>query len=454
MREPNQTPQPLTHVAARRLSKRAWLRLSAALGGPALLAACVQGPGRQDQAPAAPSAGPVTIRHMPWNATKDIQAPQDVAEMFAAKQKRITVQVEPPGGDIYQKLDTLLAADQEPDTFYLQGWTWQPYAVRGAALDLTPLIRNDRGFPAGAVFPKPHQEQTNWQDRTYMVPNDTGGFVLFFNKDLFDRAGLGYPNERWTWDDWFKASERLTSGEGDAKVYGYEAQTNWRRNSWWIKQAGKEAWDRIVGPTKSALDDPLVIDTVQRQVDMVHRYRYSPVPGAQGVNIYTGRTAMKVEGDWTMWTYRQDQRIRWDVAPLPRHKQRATVLLVHGSSASARTKQKDAAWEWLKFYTTEDAQRAHVIATGRVAITPELAKKIFLPFAKSEFGAEHPEVFLTRWDHGSHFGITDVLADVEKEAINPAFTTIFKGEQAVAPTLREAARKANEILKSSRMAAR
>ncbi|MGH2371411.1 MAG: extracellular solute-binding protein, partial [Chloroflexota bacterium] len=367
------------------MSKRQWLHLVSGLAGATALAACGAQSGASDERGAtAATAEPVTIRHIPWNATKDIQAPQDVVEIFAAKQPRITVAVEPPAANVYEKLDTLLAADQAPDTIYLQGWRWQEYAVRGAVLNLTPLLRKDRGFSASTVLTKPHLDQTTWQDGTYMIPNDTGGYVLYFNKDLFNRAGMAYPSDRWTWDDWFQAAERLTTGEGDAKIYGYEAQRPWRRNSWWIKQAGKEAWDRIVAPTKSLLDDAVVIDTIQRQVDMVHRYRYSPVPGTKEVNIYTGRTAMKVEGDWIMWRFRQDQRIPWDIAPLPKHKQRATVLLVHGSSGMAGTKHPDAAWEWLKFYTTEEAQRAHVLATGRVPITPELAKKIFLPYAESE----------------------------------------------------------------------
>jgi multiple sugar transport system substrate-binding protein len=431
-----------------------WARAVGAAGGAAgglALASCAQGQGA-GEAPPAQSAAPVTIRHMPWNAAKDIQAPQDVVPLFAAKHPRITVQVEPPGGNIYQKLETLFAADQEPDVFYLQGWMWQSYAVRGSLLDLAPLLRRDRAFPAGAVFARPHLEQTHWQDRTYMVPNDTGGFVLFFNRELFERSGVAVPNDTWTWDDWQSAAERLTRGDGDAKVFGYEAQENWRRNSYWIKQTGKEPFDRISGPGACLMDDPAVVEAVQRQVDTVQRLRIAPKLEDQAT-IYNGRAAMKVEGDWTMWTYKQDGRIRWDVAPLPRHKRRATVLLVHGSSAAARTRHREAAWEWLKFYTTEEAQRAHVLATGRVTITPELARRIFVPYAKQEFAAEHPEVFLTRWEYGSHWGVSDALDEAERDAINPAFQAAFRGEQPVATALREAARKATDILKASRMAA-
>jgi ABC-type glycerol-3-phosphate transport system substrate-binding protein len=262
---------------------------------------------------------------------------------------------------------------------------------------------------------------------------------------------VAYPTDRWTWDDWFRAAEKTTTGQGDTKVFGYQAQENWVRNSYWVKQAGKESWDRIVGPSRSLFDDPVVLDALQRQIDMRLRYRYAPMP-ADGATIYNGRAAMMVEGDWTMWTYRQDQRVRWGVAPLPGNKRKATVLLVHGSSMAARSKAPEATWEWMKYYTGEEAQQLHVQATGRVAITPDLARKIFLPYAKSEFGCENPEVFLTRWEYGSHWGISDIMADMERDVLTPAFLAVFRGEQPAATALPEAAKKVNEMLKSSRMA--
>jgi multiple sugar transport system substrate-binding protein len=392
----------------------------------------------------------MTIRHMPWEAPKDIQAAEDVAKAFNQKNGRVTVKVEPAGGLIYDKLTALFAANQAPETFYLQGWLWQQYAVRGMLVDLAPVMRKDRAFNVSEVFPPAHADQTRWKDGTFMVPNDTGGFVLYYNRDLFDRAGVPYPTDRWTWDDWQKAARELTKGEGSEKVFGYEAQENWRRNSWWIKQAGKEAWDRIAGPSKSLLDDPVVLDAVQRQVDTRLKHRVAPMP-EDGATFANGRAAMKIEGDWIMFDLKQAGRVRWDVAPLPRDKKQATVLLVHGSSAAVSGTDHDAAWEWLKYYTTEEAQRIHVTASGRVAITPELAKRIFLPIAKDSYGAARPEVFLTRWEHGSHFGITDVLDSVERDAINPAFTAVFRGQQAVSTALPEAARLATQILKGSRM---
>ena len=62
-------------------------------------------------------------------------------------------------------------------------------------------------------------------------------------------------------------------------------------------------------------------------------------------------------------------------------------------------------------------------------------------------------MFLTRWEHGSHYGITDLIDPIEREALNPAFTAAFRGEQPVASALGEAARKTNELLRSSRMVA-
>lgn len=427
-----------------RFSRRSLL--AGGVAAPAVLAACGLAGRGGDQ----PTAAPVAIRHTPWPPVVDLQSAQAVEKLFAQRHPSIAVQIEPGQGNQYDKLESLMAAGSESDTFHLQGWFWQGYAVRGALLDLNPVLRKDRAFPASAVFAKPQLEQTRWQDRTYMVPSDTGGYVLFYNKDLFDRAGVAYPNERWTWDDWFRAAERLTGGQAETKTFGYEVSDQWWRNAPWWKQAGKEAFDRVVGPTRCLLDDPNVLDAVQRQADMRLRYRYAPMPEDRAP-IYDGRTAMKPEGDWTMKFYKPP-KFAWDIAPLPRHKQPATILLVHGHAASARTRHPEAVWQWLKFWTTEEGQRQHVITTGRVPITPELAKKLFLTYAKAEFGVPSPEVFLRRWEHGSHWGISDVNADLETQVLNPLFRAALRGEQPVVSAMREATRQANEILKRSRMA--
>src|SRR5688500_5582386 len=122
------------------MTRRRWLaRLSWGAASTVMAAACA-GPAGMGAGggQTAPAKGPMTIRHMPWEAPKDIQAAEDVAKAFNQKNGRVTVKVEPAGGPNYDKLTALFAASQAPETFYLQGWLWQQYAVRGMLLDLAP----------------------------------------------------------------------------------------------------------------------------------------------------------------------------------------------------------------------------------------------------------------------------------------------------------------------------
>lgn len=419
-----------------------------AFGAGSLLAACQT---RSIADSAQPAAGPVEIRHVPQNSVKDEEAFRRIAEAFNQRQQKVRVVAEAPGDNSYVKLDTLIAGGMPPDAAWTQGSQWMRYLAQGVLLDLAPIVSKDRSFPADKIFIKAHDEQTKFRGKTYVMPLNTGGFALYFNKDLFDRAGVRYPSDGWTWDDWFRTAEKLTSSSGDQKQWGHTVYSNYKWNVPWMKQIQKEGWDRPMAPAKCQLDDPAIVDAMRRQADMRLRYQYAPMP-ADGTDFYKGRVAMNISGEWEMWRLRQEGRVKWDVAVLPRNKRAATLLFVQGSMVLNTTRAPDAIWTWLKELTTEDAQRQVIQASSRMPATPELAQKLFLPYAQQEFGAEHPDVFMKQWEYGTTHFSSDLTSRLEKEALDPGMKSVMEGQIGVQDGLAEITRLANEILKSSKLA--
>lgn len=311
-------------------------------------------------------------------------------------------------------------------------------------------MQKDRAFPADKVLLKSYDDQVKYQNKTYVLPMNTAGFVMYFNKEMFSRAGVRTPADGWTWDDWFGAAEKLTTGTGDQKQFGATVYSNYKWNVVWMKQIQKEGWDRNVAPTKSLLDDREIVDAMRRQADMRTRFQYAPLP-ADNASFAAGRVAMDVNGDWQMPTLKRAGRADWDVAVLPKGKRAATAFFVQGNAAAATTKQPDALWEWLKYITTEEAQRHVVETSGRTPITPELGQKLFVPVAKENFGVGHPEVFLKQWEYGSSYFNSALTARLEREVLDPGFKQVMEGQAPVVDGLAETARLATELLKSSRV---
>jgi multiple sugar transport system substrate-binding protein len=428
---------------------RRTLILGGGAGALAALAACGRGQQGQETQPSSQTAPTIDLRHIPQNSVKDGEAFRRAVDDFNQRQSRIRVIVEEPGDNSYVKFDTLIAAGTPPDAAWTQASQWPAYLARGALLDLTPIVQRDRSFPADRVYPKVHDDQTKFRGRIYVVPNNTGGFVTYFNKEMFDRAGVPYPKEGWTWDDYFHVAEKLTTGTGDQKQFGGTVYSNYKWNVPWTKQINKEGWDRVLAPTKCLLDDAEIVDAMRRQAELRTRFQHAPMP-ADNATFANGRVAMVINGEWNMWDLRQAGQVRWDMTVLPKGKRAATLLFVQGNMVSVSTKHPDEVWEWLKELTGEQAQRYVVESAGRMPITPELAQKLFVPYAKEKYGAEHPEVALKQWEIGTTYVSSDLTSRLEKEALDPGMKQIMEGQVAVAPGLAETARLANEILKSSK----
>ena len=64
-----------------------------------------------------------------------------------------------------------------------------------------------------------------YNGKTYSLPYRNDWYVLYYNKDLFDAAGVEYPSNDMTWEEYYDLAAKMTSGEGSSKVYGSHNHT-------------------------------------------------------------------------------------------------------------------------------------------------------------------------------------------------------------------------------------
>ena len=193
---------------------RTTIRRSAAPAALALtlaLTACAQGSAtRTDDAAA--SGGPVTVRYMNFSANggheKDLDA---IKAAFESAYPDVKVQIETvPYDDYFTKLQTAVAGGTAADAFELNYENFVTYSSNGS---LAPLKTVD------ATAYKPSLLQAFSANGTqYGLPESFSNVVLFYNKDLFAKAGVDEPTADWTWADEQAAAEKLTDKK--AGVWG------------------------------------------------------------------------------------------------------------------------------------------------------------------------------------------------------------------------------------------
>jgi multiple sugar transport system substrate-binding protein len=336
--------------------KYRWL---AALAAGLLFAVTACGSGGGD-------SGPVTVTYAVWN--KD-QMPglQQVVTEFEKSHPNIHVQLElTPFDQYWTKLQTSAGSGSAPDVFWMNGPNAQLYESNGMLLPLSDRIKKD-GVDL-AMYQHDLVSLYQYDGQQFGVPRDFDTVGLWYNKELFDAAGVPYPNASWTWADLQRAAQQLTNpGKG---VYGVAAALMNQENYYnTIPQAGGSVISK--DGKHSGYDDPATIAGMGFWTDLI---KQGLSPSLQQMTdtaplqlFQSGKVAMYYGGSWRAIALNQNDytKNRVDVAPLPAGKQQAVVIHGLANVVYAKSKHPDQAWELAKFLSS--AQAADILAqTGTV----------------------------------------------------------------------------------------
>lgn len=304
--------------------------------------------------------GPATtITYAIWGDTTELANQQKIVDAFTAKNPSIKVKVTVADWDTYwDKLQTSLAGGNAPDVFVMDGPLFPDYQTRDQLLDLNPLIARD-GFDTGQLADLGVKDFTAPDGHLYGLPRDLSTVALYYNKKMFDAAGIPYPDNTWGWYKLVDVATRLTKTSGGATQWGFYTETSDMENYWssLVWQAG--------GDILSADKKSVVIDTDQAAAglqflqDLIYKYKVmaQPVPGGAAGDLFeNGQAAMEANGSWLVPTH-EAAGIDFGVAPLPRGPAgQATSVNPSGVVVYKGTKSPEAAWEFVKCYTGPDMQ--------------------------------------------------------------------------------------------------
>jgi len=304
---------------------------------------------------------PVKLTLFTWTLPGELAINQELCRQFEAQHPSLTVEViNEPGLRAMDKLQTMVAAGNPPDVMSIHGAYFMPMAANGSLLDLGPFVEEDKGFGLADFYPQ-LVEQCRYRGRLYSLPRYTSVYVLFYNKDLFDAAGLPYPDESWTWDDYLAAARKLTVGNSDPtrRRFGCVIDFWGARIYPWVWAAGGEVLDKA--GKRCLLDRPESQEALQFLVDLRHKWKVCPpttqAEKKQNIAMFAnGRVGMFQTGAWDIQAMREAKTLRWDVAPMPKRRQHATLLGMENYAIAATTKHPKEAWQLFAFLLSPEAQ--------------------------------------------------------------------------------------------------
>jgi len=362
-----------------KLSRRDFLKIGAAAGAMTLAGCAAPAAAPQQPAPAAgteattgPAAVPAAgeIEYFMYDLGPANQSREEMRDAFQAANPGAKVKVTVlPYDEMWQKVAALMAAGQPPDVMY-GDFSLVRNALEGQLLDLTDYMKAD------PVLSDPNQFTVNMQDdvqakygTSKIVALIMGTWVpiLYYNKDMFDAAGVAYPTEDWTWEDVREAARKLT--KDDRSQFGVQLGTTFDNVGWmWWGQKPDNFWAIPQAfPETCNFDNPTGIGVMQVYYDLTYVDKSAPTPDeASGYSNYAGpfgagKAAMYSGGDWDAgWSFRE-LPFKWDMTLTPKMRKDyrpALNTMVATNTIASATKNPDIAWNFIRFITaTEEGQK-------------------------------------------------------------------------------------------------
>jgi multiple sugar transport system substrate-binding protein len=284
-----------------------------------------------------------------------------IIEMFEAANPDIQVQLEPVGsGDYYARILTQIAAGDPPDLLQIGDDAVPMFVDRGAFLPLDDFIASEQYPLDTAIYLPGVMEPGKWNGAQYLLPKDFSPMAIYYNKQLFDAAGVPYPQEGWTWDDLLATAQQLTltDASGNVTQWGIQLPGPWTTGfEYWVAAAGGSLISEDGANFVGYMDAPEVQAAVQFYADLYNEYKVAPPPadmnafGGGNSEFDSGKAAMRLFGRWPQAGMKENPNIDLGVAPLPAGAERAGVLFWGGFGISSLSENPEAAWRFLRFYT-------------------------------------------------------------------------------------------------------
>ncbi len=289
----------------------------------------------------------------------------------------VELRIEGIPGEYVQKMLLNHVAGTMPDVMDLDASSAAVFINNGILRDLRPFIEKDPDFKLSDYYPNV-VDIGRRGEAIYAIPGDFTPMVVYYNKRLFDKAGVPYPKPGWTFDDFLQTARRLTVPAPRAadRQYGF-VFTNWMPG-WimWLWNGGGDVLSPDGTKATGYLDSPQNVRTVEFLRDLINKHKVAPSlseSASQGVDPFaTGQAAMNVVGHWAMPSLKAagkdakgEPKVDWtqlgvvEMPRLPGAPRSHTVMYAKGLAIPVGAKNPELAWKYIKMWTGHEFQRAY-----------------------------------------------------------------------------------------------
>ncbi len=339
-----------------------------------------------------PAAAGGTVTFMMWGGAGEKATVEGYLAPFVEQNPDITVEILTPGnyGDALQ---TMVAGGTPPDIAYFGFPEFVQYHQEGQLTNLQGYADASTVFDAGDFHP---DHLASFSDPgtgdLYSVPKDWSTYVVYYNEDMFENAGLKTPIElyergEWTLEELIRAADALTTDDVHGLLFNYGR---------WKTFIPYFAPNWIQSTTELNVNTPGFISAVNFINDLNVKYGVNPTPDqlrdiSPADRFSQQKGAMYIIGRWmTMRYLTSDLPFGWNVVPMPEMDGKAhTWVDMVGYGIPLDAENPDAAWRVIEYLTGIEGQSAVAASGHAIPVRQSVANSdIFLGSVRDDFNNE------------------------------------------------------------------
>ena len=307
----------------------------------------------------------ITINIWDSNQQAGLQA---IADDWSAN-SGVKVNIEVNDWDNYWTLLEAGASGGEmPDVFWMHSNTAQMYMENDILLDLTDYIAAD------ASVNKDNFYEGVWNlyssgGKQYALPKDHDTIALLYNKSVFDKYGVDYPTDDWTWDDMYEAAKAITEGSG-GDVYGMAMNTSNNQDGWYnlVYDYGAQViTDDHKGTTIGSAEGKAGMEMVRKLLTVGAPQSVVAETGTDSL-FMSGKAAMITQGSWMInafYTAENHNDYAWAMLPYADTNgngacdagERYSAYNGLGWAANANVADPKACYDLISYFCSEEGQK-------------------------------------------------------------------------------------------------
>jgi multiple sugar transport system substrate-binding protein len=403
---------------------------------------------------AAPKTEVTEISVSTWGAPDEKAVFDKLVADFEAANKDIKVKVLHIPDDYVGKMNTMLAGGTAPDVIFVPDGDFGRWVTAGLLVniqkyvDTSDLAVNDMW--ESALVRYKYDGKYLGRGDLYALPKDIGPTVIYYNKELFDAAGVPHPSAEkpMTFDEFLETSKKLTKDtNGDGKIDQYGMGPIWWEGFVWSN--GGEIFNKDM--TEFLLDEPAATEGLQFAADLGLVHNVVPDSRAlQSMNddqmFQTGRLAMKIQGRWMVPTYRKLD-FDWDIAPMPAGKTGISTGWSGsvGFAINKQAKNPDQAYKLIEYFAGPVGQEKMAELGFSIPNFKSMASQE--KFLQPDQKPANAQVFLMAAENQRPGPWTFVPNNKWFDVLNQNLGKMWSGEKTAAELMKELEPKIMEALK-------